>query len=339
MIQTRGLNKEFGSVTALNDVSLDVGEGEVVGLLGRNGAGKTTLIDLLLGLTRPTSGDVRIAGTTPHDAVRDARIGAVMQTGGLLPDLTVRDTVAMIASTHHDPMSVDSAIEAAGLQDIAGRRVGKCSGGQQQRVAIARALVMEPNILLLDEPLSNLDARLRKQLRGQLKDIQTEVGITTVYVTHDQEEALSMSDRIAVLNEGRIEQVGTPRELYEKSETEFVCTFLGQVNPLSEAQIDELNNQGARLSPAHQHYIRPERLTVQRDNTSRIGNELRLPATITGESYLGDHSVIEVNTMGSSLRVNVSGLHPLGTTNSDVTLLLDDSAISSFDADRRRVAE
>lgn len=336
----------YGDFVAIPDFNLAVQEGEFFTFLGPSGCGKSTALRTLAGFISPSSGKILIDDkdvTFAHPSKRG--IGMVFQNYALFPSMNVRENIefglkmAKLPKNEISERALKAARQVSLTDEQLGKQISELSGGQQQRVAIARALVMEPNILLLDEPLSNLDARLRKQLRGQLKDIQSEVGITTVYVTHDQEEALSMSDRIAVLNEGRIEQVGTPRELYEKSETEFVCTFLGQVNPLSEAQIDELNNQGARLSPAHKHYIRPERLTVQRDNTSSIGNELRLPATITAESYLGDHSVIEVNAMGSPLRVNVSGLHPLGTTNSDVTLLLDDSAISSFDADGRRVAE
>lgn len=225
MIQTRGLKKEFGSVTALNDVSLDVGEGEVVGLLGRNGAGKTTLIDLLLGLTRPTSGDVRIAGTTPHDAVRDARIGAVMQTGGLLPDLTVRDTVAMIASTHHDPMSVDSAIEAAGLQDIAGRRVGKCSGGQQQRVRFALALLGHPDILVLDEPTTGMDPADRHTFWDAMHE-QARNGRTILFSTHYLEEAEQMARRIVILDKGQVIADGSATELREATGWNWVSAVV-----------------------------------------------------------------------------------------------------------------
>ena len=225
MIQTRGLKKDFGSVTALNDVSLDVGEGEVVGLLGRNGAGKTTLIDLLLGLTRPTSGDVRIAGTTPHDAVRDARIGAVMQTGGLLPDLTVRDTVAMIASTHHDPMSVDSAIEAAGLQDIAGRRVGKCSGGQQQRVRFALALLGHPDILVLDEPTTGMDPAARHTFWDAMHE-QARNGRTILFSTHYLEEAEQMARRIVILDKGQVIADGSATELREATGWNWVSAVV-----------------------------------------------------------------------------------------------------------------
>ena len=336
----------YGDFVAIPDFNLDVHEGEFFTFLGPSGCGKSTALRTLAGFISPSSGTILIDEkdvTYAHPSKRG--IGMVFQNYALFPSMNVRENIefglkmAKLPKAEISERALKAARQVSLTDEQLGKQISELSGGQQQRVAIARALVMEPNILLLDEPLSNLDARLRKQLRGQLKDIQSEVGITTVYVTHDQEEALSMSDRIAVLNEGRIEQVGTPRELYEKSETEFVCTFLGQVNPLSEAQINELNNQGARLAPEHTHYIRPERLTVQRDNTSSIGSELRLPATITGESYLGDHSVVEVNAMGSPLRVNVSGLHPLETTDSDVTLLLDDSAISSFDADGHRVAE
>ncbi|MCP1386799.1 ABC transporter ATP-binding protein [Corynebacterium sp. TA-R-1] len=345
MITFENIKVVYDEFVAIPDFNLEIHEGEFFSFLGPSGCGKSTALRTLAGFIAPTSGSIRIDGkdvTYAHASKRG--IGMVFQNYALFPSMNVRDNIEFGLKMQKLPKAEISerALKAARQVSLTdeqlGKQISELSGGQQQRVAIARALVMEPSILLLDEPLSNLDARLRKQLRVQLKEIQSEVGITTVYVTHDQEEALSMSDRIAVLNEGRIEQVGTPTELYEQSETEFVCNFLGEVNPLSDAQIHELNNQGARLSPEHSHYIRPERLTVQSDSMPAAGGDLRLPATIIGESYLGDHTVLEVDAMDTSLRVNVPSRDRVAFNGRDHTLVLDDSAISSYDANGRRVA-
>ena len=347
MIKFDHIKVVYGDFVAIPDFNLDVHEGEFFTFLGPSGCGKSTALRTLAGFITPSSGTVAIDGknvTHAHPSKRG--IGMVFQNYALFPSMNVRDNIefglkmAKLPKGEISERATRAARQVSLTDEQLGKQISELSGGQQQRVAIARALVMEPSILLLDEPLSNLDARLRKQLRIQLKDIQSEVGITTVYVTHDQEEALSMSDRLAVLDEGRIEQVGTPRELYEESATEFVCTFLGQVNGLSEAQIAELNNQGAHLSPSHTHYIRPERLTIQpAEAQSSAGSVLRLPATVVSESYLGDHSVLEVNALGAPLRVNVSGPIPQDIAGHEVTLLLEDSSINSFDADGRRVAK
>lgn len=335
----------YGDFVAIPDFNLEIHEGEFFSLLGPSGCGKSTALRTLAGFIAPSAGKIYINGkdvTFAHSSKRG--IGMVFQNYALFPSMNVRDNIefglkmAKVNKAEISERAVEAARQVSLTDEQLGKQVSELSGGQQQRVAIARALVMEPSILLLDEPLSNLDARLRKQLRVQLKDIQSQVGITTVYVTHDQEEALSMSDRIAVLNEGRIEQVGTPRELYEESATEFVCTFLGEVNPLTEGQICELNSQGADLQPAHHHYIRPERISVQPTNAAQSSADFRLPTNVTGVSYFGDHSVVEVNAAGSLLRINVPGPHPLETDGGHLTLLLNEASIRSFDADGRRVA-
>lgn len=333
----------YGDFVAIPDFNLEINEGEFFTFLGPSGCGKSTALRTLAGFIAPSSGTIRIDGkdvTFAHASKRG--IGMVFQNYALFPSMNVRDNIEFglkmqkLPKAEIEERAVNAARQVSLTDEQLGKQISELSGGQQQRVAIARALVMEPSILLLDEPLSNLDARLRKQLRVQLKEIQSQVGITTVYVTHDQEEALSMSDRIAVLNEGRIEQVGTPRELYEASATEFVCNFLGEVNPLSEAQVHELNSQGAQLSPEHSHYIRPERVMVQGEGVSHSGGDLRLPAAIVGESYLGDHSVLEVEAMGTPLRVNLPGATRREIGGGNVTLVLDEAAISSYDADGRR---
>lgn len=203
MIETHSLTKRFGQITALDGVDICIGPGEIVGLLGRNGAGKTTLIDLILGLTTPSSGTVTVGGGTPKQAVRDARIGAVMQTGGLLPDVSVRDTLAMINATHSDSIGVEAALDAARLTDIKNRKVGKCSGGEQQRVRFAIALLGRPDILILDEPTTGMDAATRHEFWDSLRT-QTQQGRTIVFSTHYLEEAEQFAQRIIVLDRGEV---------------------------------------------------------------------------------------------------------------------------------------
>lgn len=203
MIETQNVSKHFGPVKAVNDVSLSIGRGEIVGLLGRNGAGKTTLVDLILGLTKPTSGTVRAAGMTPAQAVREARIGAVMQTGGLLDTVTVKDTLAMIDSTHRDSIGVEAAIEQANLTEIQDRRVGKCSGGEQQRVRFAIALLGKPEILILDEPTTGMDATSRHEFWDSMR-AQAHSGRTIIFSTHYLEEAENLAERIIVLDRGEL---------------------------------------------------------------------------------------------------------------------------------------
>lgn len=203
MIETQNVSKHFGPVKAVNDVSLSIDRGEIVGLLGRNGAGKTTLVDLILGLTKPTSGTVRVAGMTPAQAVREARIGAVMQTGGLLDTVTVKDTLAMIDSTHRDSIGVEAAIEQANLTEIQDRRVGKCSGGEQQRVRFAIALLGKPEILILDEPTTGMDATSRHEFWDSMR-AQAHSGRTIIFSTHYLEEAENLAERIIVLDRGEL---------------------------------------------------------------------------------------------------------------------------------------
>ncbi|MHC6222335.1 ABC transporter ATP-binding protein [Arthrobacter sp. MMS24-S77] len=240
MITFENVEIRFGDFVALPEYQLTVEEGEFFTLLGPSGCGKSTALRALAGFIAPSRGDIRIGGKrVTHLPSHRREIGMVFQSYALFPTLSVWENIAFGLKV----AKVSKAETAERVREIArevnlsdeqlGKSVTELSGGQQQRVAIARALVLRPKILLLDEPLSNLDAKLRHQLRAQLKDLQQQFGITTVYVTHDQDEALTMSDRIAVMNNGRIEQVGTPREVYTRSATEFVCNFVGDANKLS----------------------------------------------------------------------------------------------------------
>lgn len=212
MIDTHHLEKRFGNLVAVRDLTLHIGAGEIVGLLGKNGAGKTTLTELILGLVSPTSGTVTVCGTPPHQAISDARIGAVMQTGGLLPDVTVRDTLAMIAATHANPIKIDDAIEHARLAEIADRRVGACSGGQQQRVRFALALLGRPDILILDEPTTGLDPASRQAFFAALRE-QANEGRTIVFSTHRLEEAEQFAQRVLIMDRGSVIADAPPTSL------------------------------------------------------------------------------------------------------------------------------
>jgi putative spermidine/putrescine transport system ATP-binding protein len=246
-LELQHLVKRYGRTTsdvaAVQDLSLDVNDGEFVCLLGPSGCGKTTTLRMIGGFLQPDSGDVRIDGVSILNQPPERRPTAmVFQRYALWPHMNVFDNVAFGLQVRHRPRAeirqrVESTLELVGLPGLARRYPGQLSGGQQQRVALARALVLEPRILLLDEPLSNLDAQLRIYMRTELTTIQRRVGITTVFVTHDQEEAMSIADRIAVMNVGVLEQMDAPEEIYARPATLFVATFIGTMNRL-DAQLD-----------------------------------------------------------------------------------------------------
>ncbi|MBP3088498.1 ABC transporter ATP-binding protein [Corynebacterium sp. sy017] len=267
MITYQNIDVAFQDFTAVKDLNLHINEGEFFTFLGPSGCGKSTTLRTLAGFVEPRSGKILVDGTdVTHLAPNKRNIGMVFQNYALFPSMSVRENIAFglkVASLPRKEIAqrVHEIAEKVKLHSTElDKNLDELSGGQQQRVAIARALVMRPKILLLDEPLSNLDAALRQQLRLELKKLQAEFGITTIYVTHDQEEALSMSDRIAVFNHGKIEQIGTPTEIYERSATEFVCNFVGASSALTEVILTALNNQGAALRPQASSYIRGEKI-------------------------------------------------------------------------------
>jgi putative spermidine/putrescine transport system ATP-binding protein len=237
-VRLSALHKSFGPVTAVAGVDLEIGEGEFFTMLGPSGSGKTTLLRLIAGFERPDSGRVELGGkdvTRQPPYARD--VNTVFQDYALFPHMSVLDNVAYGLRVRRVGRAerqrrAEAALDIVRLSGLSGRKPVQLSGGQRQRVALARALVNEPEVLLLDEPLGALDAKLRQDMQLELKRIQREVGITFVYVTHDQEEALTMSDRLAVFNQGRIEQLGTPVEVYEQPATDFVAGFIGISNLL-----------------------------------------------------------------------------------------------------------
>lgn len=235
-ISVRGLRKNFGAVTALAGVDLEIRQGEFFTLLGSSGSGKTTLLRLIAGFERPDGGTIELAGQEISGVPPYARdVNTVFQDYALFPHMTVAQNIEYGMRVRRVARSdrkkrAERALDMVRLTGLGERKPAQLSGGQRQRVALARAIVNEPQVLLLDEPLGALDLKLRQEMQLELQHVQREVGITFVYVTHDQEEALSMSDRIAVMSSGRIEQVGTPLEVYERPMTDFVAGFIGTSN-------------------------------------------------------------------------------------------------------------
>ena len=263
MIKFENVQISYGDFVAVDDLNLEIKEGEFFTFLGPSGCGKSTTLRTLVGFIDPSKGSIFVDEKDITRLAPEKReIGIVFQSYALFPTMTVYDNIAYGLKIKKMPKSeIDAKVnEIAQKIKISDkqlqRNVSELSGGQQQRVALARALVLEPKILCLDEPLSNLDAKLRVDLRLELKRLQRDLGITTLYVTHDQEEALTLSDRIAVFNNGFIEQVGTPQEIYNQSATEFVCDFIGDINILTEETMKELTGKEEEKVG----YIRLERI-------------------------------------------------------------------------------
>ncbi len=278
--------KRFGAITALEEVTLALPPGSLVTLLGPSGCGKTTTLRILAGLEQPTSGRVFIGEREVTGLPPSGRnITMMFQSYALFPHLSVFENVAYGLRVQRRPAAeirqrVEAALELVGLPGFGGRQPGQLSGGQQQRVALARAIVMEPEVLLFDEPLSNLDAKLRKRVRGELRHLQRRLGITSLYVTHDQAEALAMSDTVVVMNQGRVEQVGTPVELYRRPATRFVADFVGEANLLPATWDGSLVRLGGYAFAYAQPGVaagpvtlmaRPEAIRVQRDDSGLRG--------------------------------------------------------------------
>jgi ABC-type Fe3+/spermidine/putrescine transport system ATPase subunit len=280
------LSKRYGPVTAVDNVTLDIQRGEFLTLLGPSGSGKTTLLMMIAGFQEATSGDILLDGTSIGGMPAEKRgFGMVFQGYALFPHMTVRDNVGYALSVRHRPRAeiaarVDEMLDLVQLTALGDRMPGQLSGGQQQRVALARALCFAPPVLLLDEPLGALDKKLRIEVQAQLKDIHRRIGTTFVYVTHDQEEALSMSDRIVIMRHGRIEQVGTPLDLYQHPRTEFAASFLGKSNFLrQDGAVYALRPEKIDLAPAG---TGPARLRGQVRDRTYFGAVLKYQITVPG---------------------------------------------------------
>ena len=317
------VQKRFGTFTAVEDFDLSAHRGEFVSFLGPSGCGKTTTLRMIAGFEYPDAGAIRVGGKDVTGLPPNKRnVGMVFQAYALFPNMTVADNVSFGMRIKKQPKAaiqkrVGELLELINMPEKADRYPYQLSGGQQQRVALARALAIEPQVLLLDEPLSALDAKIRVALRHEIRSIQRQLGITTVYVTHDQEEALELSDRIVVMNSGHIEQVGTPFEVYNFPATAFVASFVGTLNAV-EATIADPTDR--RLSLAGSHIktasdvrgsagelvtiaIRPEMITF--DGTGEGDGANRLAATVDDVAFLG--AVVRVRTKlsdGSSVSVD-----------------------------------
>jgi len=324
-VQVRGLRKLFGDLRAVDDVDLDVRPGEFLTLLGPSGCGKTTLLRLLAGFEEPDAGAILISGqdVAPLPPYRRP-VNTVFQHFALFPHRSVAGNVAFGLEMGGTPAAevparVAKALEMVRLPGFGERRIDQLSGGQKQRVALARAVVLEPEVLLLDEPMSALDLKLRKEMQVEVKNLQERLKITFIFVTHDQDEALTMSDRIAVINQGRIEQLGAPEELYDRPRTRFVADFLAVKN-LLEARVLEvaagrvtlktrggvalsaLDDGGYRAGADVFIGIRPERMSLA------AGGENLVIGTLDDEIYLGDRTDWRVRVEGELLTVS-EGAH------------------------------
>ena len=307
MIRLNNIFVKFGDFTALHDINVHVKEGEFFTFLGPSGCGKTTTLRTITGFIEPAEGTVVVKDRDiTHVPIEDRNIGIVFQSYALFPTMTVYDNIAFgLKIKKFKKPEIDQKVrEIAKKVDLSDEQLEKAvselSGGQQQRVAIARALVTSPAIICMDEPLSNLDAKLRVQLRNELKKMQKDFGITTIYVTHDQEEALTLSDRIAVFNKGYIEQIGTPNEIYNHSKTEFVCNFIGDINRLEDGLIRFMNENGANVSEDMNNYIRLERLHV---NTDAGEGQISLQGTVESREYYGLYIKYYIRTCGQIIKV------------------------------------
>jgi len=286
-VRFRGVSRHFGDVRAVDDVSVEIFGGEFFSMLGPSGSGKTTCLRLIAGFEQPGTGSIQlygkeVAGIPPYD--RD--VNTVFQDYALFPHMTIEDNIGyglMVKGVDKKTRakSVEEMLELVHLPGMGKRKPSQLSGGQRQRVALARALINHPRVLLLDEPLGALDLKLRQAMQIELKEIQKEVGITFIYVTHDQEEALTMSDRIAVFNHGKIEQVGSPAEIYERPQTVFVAGFVGTSNIFT-GEIAE------RITGKRQPFaIRPERIRILDNGEQPASDTCRAQGTIHDVTYLG----------------------------------------------------
>jgi putative spermidine/putrescine transport system ATP-binding protein len=312
-ISLTGLRKTFGETTAVADLDLDIRDGEFFSMLGPSGSGKTTVLRLVAGFERPTAGRVLLSGRDVTDEPPFARdVNTVFQDYALFPHMSVRENVEYGLRVKRVPRPertrrADAALETVRLEGFGNRRPSQLSGGQRQRVALARALVNRPKVLLLDEPLGALDLKLRREMQLELKALQREVGITFVFVTHDQEEALTMSDRIAVFRDGRLQQVATARQLYEHPATSFVAGFVGTSNLLEGDAARALVGRPGTFS------IRPEKVRLEEPGhtngagRSEPGHAL---GTVREVVYLGaaTHVVVDLDA-GTALTVLVQNTH------------------------------
>jgi putative spermidine/putrescine transport system ATP-binding protein len=306
-VELQNVTKAYGDVVAVADLSLRIEHGEFVALLGPSGCGKTTTLQMLAGFVEATSGDIRIDGKQMRGIPPHKRnIGVVFQSYALFPHLTVLDNVGFglkMRNVERGQIAarVSRALDLVQLTSLDQRYPKELSGGQQQRVALARALVIEPSVLLLDEPLSNLDANLREQMRFEIREIQKRIGITTVFVTHDQNEAMAAADRLVVMSKGEIRQVGSAREIYETPKDLFVAGFIGQAN-LLRGKVTAVRNGEADLAIAAGGVV-----TARHDGSAKVGESRTLSLRPEDLRFAADQDPSMNNVAGTVVRVNYLG--------------------------------
>ncbi|MCY9137515.1 ABC transporter ATP-binding protein [Peribacillus frigoritolerans] len=347
-VEIKGAFKQFGANVVLNGIDLEVKQGELLTLLGPSGCGKSTTLNLIAGFLDPDRGEVHIKGNNVTKVPPYKRdLGMVFQTYSLFPHMTVYENLSFGLKLRkvgkaEQKKKISKALELVKMSGLENRYPRELSGGQRQRVAISRALVVEPELLLLDEPLSNLDAKLRHELRAEIKRLQKEIGVTTIFVTHDQEEALSMSDRVVVMNAGKIEQISTPTEIYNHPKTEFVFQFIGKSNCFEGnvsavdkrkvavkigsdiTHVDTNNVMGnesdLKTGDEVKLYIRPEKLqVVSLDEKSSSPLDFHR-AKISQMNYLGTSWEINVLLQGKSIQVLTSAIDSSWQNGSEVLI-------------------
>jgi len=305
-VELQNLRKAFGSTVVVHDFQLAINQGEFVSLLGPSGCGKTTVLRMVAGFESPTSGQIHIGNANVTDKHPSRRnVGMVFQSYALFPNLTVADNIAFGMKVAKKPAAeikarVEEMLNIIKLPQLEARYPYQLSGGQQQRVALARAISVKPQVLLLDEPLSALDAKIRISLREEIRSLQRALGITTIFVTHDQEEALQMSDRIVVMNEGKADQIGTPFEIYNRPQTRFVASFVGTLNQFSATKTD-----------ATTYALDGQSLRVNQPSAAVNGSEVTLALRPETVSLVADPSrtnqlsakIDEVSFLGSVVRI------------------------------------
>ena len=300
-ISVERLNKVFGSYVALDDVSIDVKAGEFLTLLGPSGSGKTTLLMVIAGFTRPDSGTLRIGGRNVTRLAPNKRdIGIVFQNYALFPHMNVLANVEYPLHLRKVTKAeardrARAALARVKLDGLEGRDIAALSGGQRQRVALARAIVFEPRVMLMDEPLSALDKNLREHMQFEIRRLHDDLGITTIYVTHDQREALTMSDRIAVMNAGRIQQIDSPREIYHRPHSAFVADFMGEANILPAALVQPLS--GAAVGQGGAVMIRAESLHLAPNAVGTDG--VAITGRLTAKAFRGENWLLTLDVGGA----------------------------------------
>ncbi|MFU0828939.1 MAG: ABC transporter ATP-binding protein [Lachnoclostridium sp.] len=351
-ISIENVVKKFGKDTVIDGLSLDIKPGEFFTLLGPSGCGKTTLLRMIIGFNSIEGGQIKIDGKVINDIPTNKRnMGMVFQNYAIFPHMSVKDNIAFGLKNRKVPKDeiekkVDEILKIVKIDHLKDRKPQKLSGGQQQRIALARAIVIHPEVLLMDEPLSNLDAKLRIEMRNAIKQIQQQVGITTVYVTHDQEEALAVSDRIAVMNGGVIQQIDTPKNIYQRPANTFVSTFIGLSNIMN--GVMESNNNGKAIVRIGNYKFQMNNIKKEADSNTPVKVSIRpeefiinketeegIPVTVKSSVFLGvaTHYFVVTNDGQEMEVIQNSDLEELIPNGSEIHLKLQVQKINVFNAD------